>query len=478
MDLSQAVGQFSDDLFKLVVPKSHDENALVSPLSLSIAMSMLMAGAKNNSQLQLRNVLKLPAEVDVSEVNNYFQELLIGYRELVGRNKTSSASDTPAEQVNDEDRETSTVRFLTPGKTRKASVDKSISSGDSEQILISNMALVSKLYELLSEYEDNLKAKYQAEISRADFTSEGETIVQRVNEWVSDSTKGLIPEVLNEPPPADTALMLLNCVYFRGNWMKEFEDAGNRDFHASKTRTRKVPFMAKQYDYKYLDVPFNSTSELVEMVEVPYKGRTKMILILPPESASANDLIAHKSLHELLMQLVLNGRCENIHLSMPKFTFKFNMKMNDIFTKLGAVDIFNSSLADLSGIINVQDQQLFVSKITHSTVIEVDEEGTKAAAATGESFFTFICSFQIKVQIELSIRNISFITLLLLILCSIKLLSSSCSPDLFFFSATFWQLTCYQPPKNLTLDRPFIFFIYDSKTKLPIFLGKLQDPIN
>ena len=345
MDLSQAVGQFSDDLFKLVVPKSHDENALVSPLSLSIAMSMLMAGAKNNSQLQLRNVLKLPAEVDVSEVHNCYNHLLTSYSELSKSNEAK------------------------------------------EQILINNMALVSKLFGLLSEYERQLKVNYQAEIEDADFAKEGDKIVERVNRWVNNSTRGLIPTILKEPPAAETALILINCVYFKGDWMEAFTDAGNRDFHVSPSQVQFVPFMSKEQDYKYLQVTLKSATEFVEIVEIPYKGQTSMVLMLPPRSITANDLIVEKSLHEMLLKIVHSGRYEKIDLIMPKFTFKFNMKMNDIFKKLGAPDIFNSSLADLSAITGAQSRGVFVSDVTHTTVIEVDEKGTRAAAVTGKLFF-------------------------------------------------------------------------------------------
>ena len=352
MDLSQAVGQFSDDLFKLVVPKSHDENALVSPLSLSIAMSMLMAGAKNNSQLQLRNVLKLPAEVDVSEVHNCYNHLLTSYSEL---NKSNEAK---------------------------------------EQILINNMALVSKLFGLLSEYQEDVKVRYQTEIYQVDFAKEGRGIVANVNEWANKSTKGLIPTVLSSPLPADTQLMLMNSVYFKGHWAEKFSTGGTRDFHLSNTEKKKVPFMSGLKHYKYLKVPFNCIGESVEMVEIPYEGHTRMVLMLPPKSASANDLISEKSLYDLLMKLVTGGMKEKILLSLPKFTFDFNINMSGILSKLGAQDVFSPTSADLTGVTEDQEKRLFVSQITHSTVIEVDEKGTKAAAVTGELFFSssFSCA--------------------------------------------------------------------------------------
>ena len=336
MDLSKPVGQFSDSLFKLMVTSDNKENTLVSPLSIHIALSMLLHGVRNKSESQLKCALKLLPEADANQVAKYYNSLL-------------------------------------------ASLAK---EDEQDIVLINNKALVSKLFPLMPDYANVLKSKYLSTIEEVDFRRHGPFIMNQVNQWVNESTKGLIPSILQEPLDEETALVLLNCVYFKGNWKGRFDLSGPRDFHLSNTQSKKVPFMEVIAHFKYLTVPFGSSGGQVQMVDIPYKGRCSMVVILPPESTTVNEMIAEMPLFDMLMQILANGQCTKISLHMPKFTFRSDQEMNDVLKKMGAVDIFDETKADLSGISSVKSPPLYVSGVQHSALIEVDEEGTKAAAVT------------------------------------------------------------------------------------------------
>ena len=214
MDLSKTVGQFSDSLFKLL--GDNDENTLVSPLSLHIALSMVLLGARNKSESQLKSLLKLQSDADASHVGDYYNSLLTSLNQ-------------------------------------KDALDI---------VLIRNKALVSKLFGLRSEYANTLQVKYQSTIKEADFVNNGQRIMDQVNQWVNESTKGMIPSILQSPLDQSTALVLLNCVYFKGNWKYIFKKPYTREFHLDNTRSKEVHFMQVETHFKYFKYTLTSITAL------------------------------------------------------------------------------------------------------------------------------------------------------------------------------------------------------------------------
>ena len=381
MDLSQAAGRFSDDLLKLVVPQNHAANALVSPLSILTALSMLLLGSKNSSKESLMNALRLPSNVTQPQVDDYYHTLISAWK---------------------------------------------ANANEGEKLLINNIALVKDSgRQLLPEYKDALKNKYQAEIEQVNFDTGGEALVNKVNNWVNSSTEGLIPTLLNSPPDQETVMMLLNAVYFKSEWLKRFYGPIEDDFHVNDSVKKKAQFISRDAEfYKYLEVPVGSDNEKIKLISIPYKGKFNMVVLLPPKSQNVNSLFSQHSITGMVKQL-LQEKTREVHLTLPKFKFTSKAQMNEHLIALGAGDVFTSS-ADLSGITGEKD--LKVSNIKHLTAIEVDEYGTKAAAVT---------SIEI-VPLSAVYRN--------------------------------------EEPIELKLNRPFVFVIYDTDNQLPIFVGKLNDP--
>ena len=381
MDFSAAASRFSDDLIRLVVPPNHAENALISPLSMLTCLSMLLVGTKSNSRTQLTNALRLPSDASQYDLDSYFNTLMTSYKSM------------------DEKK----------GK-----------------LLVNNMALVSDQKQLLTQFEETVRNRYNAEVSSVDFEKKADEIKNLVNQWVNSTTQGLIPILLEEPPKPETVLMLLNSIYFEANWYKLFGDAYPREFYQSKNEVKNASFMPVKERFWYMEVPFGETGENIQMVELPYRSdSSSMILMLPPKSKSINDVLHEKSMFDLINQFNDNGTVIKVDLHMPKFKFNTKAQMEKYLKKMGAVDLFENN-ADLTGITG---DALKVDGITHATSIEVDEYGTKAAAVT----------------------SISVV-----------------------------EITSLMPNDKveMVLDRPFAFCIYDRVAKLPIFVGKLSDPTN
>ena len=405
-------GEFWDNLFKLLVTGDKNENALVSPLSLHVALSMVLHGARNNSESQLKSALRLPPDANVKQVGNY-------YNSLLNRLQERNYWDT---------------------------------------VHISNHTLISKFYGLRTKYANTLLSKYKSKSDQVDFKSDGHNIVQQMNQWVNESTKGLIRSFVEEPFDADTALVLLNCIYFKGQWKQTFDTLYIRRFHLSSIECKDVPFMSVRDSFKYLEVPFESSGGQVKMVEIPYKGSCSMIVLFPSQSITVNKVITEIPLFDILMQFIKNGKYTNISLHLPKFTFKSNCQMSEILKKMGAVDIFDEKNADLTGISKVKSVQLdstclYISKVKQSSVIEVHEEGTEAAVSTIPT---------VEGTFEIALFLLSF----LIISCIFALLYL----EMLSLNIDFSQ------PLDLVLESPFVFFIFDTFCHVPIFMGKLQDP--
>jgi serine protease inhibitor len=248
-----------------------------------------------------------------------------------------------------------------------------------------------------------------------------------INRWVADKTAqkitGLIPPgVLN----ALTRLVLVNAVYFKGDWDKKFDVANTKeeDFFVSSTEKVRVQLMfMRKAKFNYGVNPELAT----QAIELPYAGgRLSMFVLLPDpttslqklESALTVDHVSH-----VLDKFRMSER--DVHVWLPRFRLEERLALTEILAAMGLTDMFSMNLADFSGIDGTKE--LFVSKVLHQAVIDVNEEGSEAAAATA---------------VVMMLR---------------------CAPSL-------------KDPFEFRADRPFIFFIRDNSTNSILFLGRLVKP--
>lgn len=312
-----------------------------------------------------------------------------------------------------------TDRALKERATQVASVGKnsttSVEGGDGFTLNIVNQAWGQKGYDFVDSYLDVLATYYGAGMFLVSF-ADSEPTRKLINDWVSEQTMERIKDLL---PPGSidplTSLVLTNAIYFKASWIDKFDPSQTKDsvFHAPDA-DRTVPMMHKTlHDASYAE------GDGYQAVELPYLSESvRMLVLLPAEGKF--DTIA-SGLNDAFLQQVLSAMSESsVILTMPRFTFESENTLKAPLQALGMVNAFAD--ADFSGI-NSTDK-LWIDEVYHKAFIAVDEEGTEAAAATA-----------VVLTGKAAMEN-----------------------------------------KTVTLDRPFIFLIYDNPTGQVLFLGHLKDP--
>ena len=382
MDLSSSTGVFADELFKQVTSSS-DTNVLISPVGILTMLSMLLAGSGGNTRQQLMNVLQLAGDISSETVDDYNSRLIQAYKSI-----TNSPN----------------------------------------QLTIDNMLLVSKgrvcgRRGILQEYEDTLECKYKATLKRVNFRKSGPFVQYSVNKWINNATDGLISKALSTPPPASTYLMLINVIYFNYQWTHRFQASPVNRFFVNRENAVQANFMKVETSLRYLRTSCKSDSQL-QLIQIPYTGDFSMILMLPSVNSTLDKVLHKESLNNLISMMMRKGRSRSIQLHMPKFKFDSRRSLVQPLEALGVHNLFTRP-ADLSGING--EQNLFVSALDQVAAIEVNEIGTKAAAAT---------------------------------IAGIKSLA----------------IAAARAPKVVIVNRPFAFLIHDDVRNLPLFIGRLASP--
>lgn len=246
----------------------------------------------------------------------------------------------------------------------------------SENIDTANYVWASdRLENLSSSYSDTLKETFAAESFVDDLTSKN--FVNRLNSRVSKTTKGMIPELLKEPLSEDARLALVNALYFKNEWLFEFDEYSthDRDFHG-KSGTVQVPtmYLAERLQY--------GEGKKFKSVVMLYKDGSYMTVYLPlDENAQIADLIAEMSVEELNAELEADYDMEDVVLSMPKFECESGGSLLEMLERLGVRDAFDPSAAAF-GEMTDGTETLYISKIIQAAKIVCNERGTEAAAAT------------------------------------------------------------------------------------------------
>jgi len=223
-----------------------------------------------------------------------------------------------------------------------------------------------------------------------------------------------------------TRLILVNAVYFRGDWLKKFDinSTKDEDFHISPNESVKVKMMHSKANFNY-----GANAELhCQAIELPYAGKSlSMFILLPDQEATSLSEIEEKLTSDYLVNVRNNFlmRSVEVNLWLPRFSLDEKLSLSEMLEGMGMRYLFAPAGADLSGIDG--SKKLYVSKVLHRAVVEVNEEGTEAAAATA-----VVINFRSSLRIRKDI--------------------------------------------NFRADHPFIFFIQDKTTGSVVFLGRLVKP--
>ena len=316
---------FGIQLFKSVPA---DKNLMISPLSASIALSMLLNGTDGETATQMKDMLGYSGQT-FETINSSYENLL----------------------------------------------DQLLSADSKVNISVANAIFYRESFPVKSSYLSTLKDSYNAEVNGLDFARAD--AVSTINSWASRQTNGKIKQVINSISQ-NTVLILMNALYFKGNWSNQFDkdDTSDQNFYLSNENAIQTPFMHGDVDIVYAE------SNGLRAIELPYGRKNfSMVLLLPDHSISElYDRLTAESWNELSTKLSAQNYWSEATVILPKFTFSYQTFLSDQLKTLGMIDAFEPSLADLSGISD--DGNLFVSFVKQNTFVEVNEKGTEAAAVT------------------------------------------------------------------------------------------------
>ena len=251
---------------------------------------------------------------------------------------------------------------------------------------------------------------FGAEIAALDFNSP--QAIATINDWVNTNTNGKIEKIVEIINPL-TMLFLINAIYFKGNWQDEFDKAMTRPgiFHLANGNQKQVQMMRREGEYPYF------RGENFEATSLPYgDGRLGMYIFLPNPDSNINEFL-EKLNTENWKGWISQFRDREHDMMLPRFKLEYEVKLNDTLKALG-MEVAFSGGADFSGM----GQNLFISEVRHKTFVEVNEEGTEAAAVT-------------------------------------VVIPDASGPPVF------------------RVDRSFFFTIYDAETETILFMGTVTEPM-
>jgi len=340
--LSGAMNGFSFEMYKELGIDS-DENVFFSPYSIFVALAMTYEGARGETAEQMKDVLSFEQndEVSLCSFGRIYNLLNI----------------------------------------------------DSEYTLNTANALwTMKDYPFLEEYLSFIDNYYMGKATDVDFSNPIET-AEIINNWVEENTGGKIEDMLSSGDISpSTVLILSNAIYFKGLWMTQFdkEDTVDRDFEITPTEIVQVPTMVLTDSEEKFN--YTETDDL-QILELPYKGDdVSMIIFLPKEDniSSVEQMLDNENLATWMDSM----NPTDVDIYLPKFTHKTEYNLKEMLISMG-MDLAFSFNADFSGMNGFGG--LFIGKVLHKAFIEVNEEGTEAAAATTVHMFETAMPGQSKV---------------------------------------------------------------------------------
>jgi serpin B len=213
---------------------------------------------------------------------------------------------------------------------------------------------------------------YDAEVSALDFGSPN--ALKTINGWVAKKTHDKIETILDRIT-RDNVMFLLNAIYFKGIWSSEFEKKNTveRDFHLENGAAIQTDFMQQEIAVLY------NENNLFQAVQLPYgQGNFSMSVFLPQVNKSLQDVMENLN-KENWKSWMENFSERNVNIQLPKFKYEYEIKLNDILSEMGMGIAFTGG-ADFTGINKNAD--LYIDYVKHKSFIEVNEEGTEAAAVT------------------------------------------------------------------------------------------------
>jgi len=365
---------FSFRLFDQVVNQGMGENIFISPLSVAIALAMTYNGAEGETQEAMAKTLGIEA--------------------------------MSLEDVND----------------ANAALRSSLTKiGPDVEVTIANSLWAREGIDFNTDFLERNRQFYEAEITSLDFDDPAAPGI--INQWVTENTRGKIDRIVDEIDPM-TVMFLVNAIYFNGKWTVEFDEANTQDrpFHLLDGSEKQHPMMSQAGEYQYME------NDDFQAVSLPYgEGRLSMYIFLPHTNSSLTELLG--TLNASSWEDWLNRfQSREGDIVLPRFRTEYEASINGPLKGLGMGIAFDPGRANFEGMRHAPPG-LYISKVKHKAFVEVNEEGTKAAAVT-----------------------------------SVQIGVTSVIPK--------------EPPRfSFVADRPFFYAIRDNETASVLFMGTLVEPV-
>jgi len=373
-NLSIAYNKFGCLLFNEVFKSG--KNCFVSPISISLALAMTYNGAENKTKEEMAEVLNISG-FEISKFNKENEKI---------------------------------ITQLTSNK-------------DFFKLSIANSLWAKKEEPFKKPFLETAKKFYHAKIENVNFLAP-ETVPQ-INNWVENKTQDKIKNLLSKNDVnRDTLLVLINAIYFKGEWEKPFKKnlTKLRDFFFSDGTVRKVPMMSKSDDFLYFGSPE------YQAVQLPYNGeKLKMAIFLPGKENSLKNFL-EKFSEDKLKKMMAKFRMKKGSVLMPKFKMEFEIELKKVLSKLGMPTAFDRRTANFRKMCELKPgENISIDKVKHKAFIEVNEKGTEAAAATAVTMIK----------------------------------TTSMAPRSAF---------------QMKINSPFFFTIFDSENQAILFMGTVEKP--
>ncbi|XP_026111388.1 leukocyte elastase inhibitor-like [Carassius auratus] len=377
--VSRANSLFALDLYRALSASNAEGNMFFSPLSISAALSMVYLGARGETAKEMAKVLSFSS---VSDVHSHFETL------------TSTINSPSASYI----------------------------------LKLANRLYGEKTFSFLPEYLESTLKLYHADLQAVDFIGAFDESRQLINKWVEEQTENKIKDLLMRGAVNElTRLVLVNAIYFKGNWMHQFETRTTKEmpFKINQNESRPVQMMYQKKKFPFRYIPEYE----VQVLELPYvKEELSMLILLPDETQDGSDPLLKLESELTLDKLLDWTKRDKMATQMdtvvylPKFKLEVESSLSEILQKMGMSSVFQETKADLTGMSSKGG--LFLSAVIHKAFIEVNEEGTEASAATA---------------------------------CTV-------------------MLCCAIITKPFIADHPFLFFIRHNPTNSILFLGRFRGP--
>jgi serpin B len=364
--------QFAFDLYAQL--RDRPGNLFFSPESISTALAMTYAGARGETAEQMARTLHFTLESE--QLNHAFHAL---------------------------------VQELNGGQKKR-----------DYELRVANALWGQRGFGFLPSFLQLLQSSYGAGLREVDFSGDTEAARRTINAWVEQETQDKIKDLL-KPGVIDslTRLVLTNAIYFKGDWDRQFKKnlTQKQTFHLSAEQKTEVPMMHQTGMFKYLD------AGAFQALELPYKEKELSMVVLLPREADGLTAFEQTLTPSVLDSWLARMRSEEVIVALPKFKSTSEFSLAETLSAMGMPQLFTPGQADLSGMNGKRD--LFVKAVVHKAFVDVNEEGTEAAAATG---------VVVAKRAAVPVRT------------------------------------------QFVADRPFVYLIRDNHSGSILFLGRLADP--